>query len=107
MPGLLSCLECGLKREPPMYRIDAVLERKTRDYMGRPVPYEVPISACPTDSHVIIVNSPGSGEMKNGRHNRSMTLAKHLQESQVSHHDQLQRATARWPSPVALGSLFS
>jgi len=46
-----------------MTRIDAVLERETQDYMGRPVPYQVPISSYPTDSHVIIVNSPGSGEL--------------------------------------------
>ena len=68
----------------PMDRIDAVLERETQDYMGRTVPYQVPISAYPTDSHIIIVNSPGSGEMKDGRHDRWMTLAKHLQERQVA-----------------------
>ena len=63
-----------------MNRIDELLERETQDHIGQRVTYEVPISAYPTDSHTIIVNSPGSGELKDGRRDRWMTLARHLQE---------------------------
>ena len=66
-----------------MDRIDAVLDREIKDYRGQTVTYEVPISAYPTSSNVIIVNSPGSGELKDGRHDRWMKLARHLQEREV------------------------
>ena len=63
-----------------MDRIDELLQRETQDYLGRTVNYTIPISAYPTGSLAIIVNSPGSGELKDGRHDRWMTLARHLQE---------------------------
>ena len=63
-----------------MERIDAVLTGEAEDYRGQTIEYEVPLSAYPTSSEVIIVNSPGSGELKDGRGNRWMDLATHLQE---------------------------
>ena len=62
-----------------MERIDAVLTGEVEDYRGQIIGYEVPISAYPTSSEIIIVNSPGSGELKDGRGNRWMDLAKRLQ----------------------------
>jgi len=47
---------------------------------GETVPYQVPITAYPTNSGVIVVNSPGSGELKDGRGNRWGNLGLHLQE---------------------------
>ena len=67
-----------------MERIDAQLDRETVDHVGQPVTYEVPITAYPTNSGIIIVNSPGSGELKDGRYDRWATLGKHLQEGQVA-----------------------
>ena len=49
-----------------MDRIDETLEREIEDHLGKNVDYQVPISAYPTDSGVIIVNSPGSGEFNDG-----------------------------------------
>ena len=66
-----------------MNRIDALLDKETEDHLGQKVSYEVPISAYPTNSGIIIVNSPGSGEFKDGRHDRWMKLARHLQEREV------------------------
>ena len=66
-----------------MDRIDALLDRETENHLGEKVAYEVALSAYPTDSHIIIVNSPGSGELKDGRNDRWMKLAKHFQEQQI------------------------
>ena len=63
-----------------MDRIETVLTGEADDYRGQTIGYEVPISAYPTSSEIIIVNSPGSGELKDGRGNRWMDLAKRLQE---------------------------
>ena len=63
-----------------MERIDAVLTGEAEDYRGQTIEYEVPLSAYPTSSEIIIVNSPGSGELKDGRGNRWMELATRLQE---------------------------
>ncbi len=63
-----------------MERIDAVLTGEAEDYRGQTIEYEVPLSAYPTSSEVIIVNSPGSGELKDGRGNRWMNLATRLQK---------------------------
>lgn len=38
------------------------------------------MTAYPTGSGVIVVNSPGSGELKDGRENRWKNLGQHLQE---------------------------
>ena len=67
-----------------MNKIDAILERETEDHLGQKVAYQVPITAYPTESNVIIVNSPGSGELKDGRHDRWMKLGRHLQERQMA-----------------------
>ena len=67
-----------------MDRIDAVLNGEGEDHLGQKVAYEVPVSAYPTRSHVIIVNSPGSGELKDGRYDRWMKLARHLQERELA-----------------------
>ena len=74
-PGAVSKPSTGLE----MDKIDAILEKETEDHLGRKVAYQVPITAYPTDSRVIIVNSPGSGEQKDGRSDRWMKLGFHLQ----------------------------
>lgn len=67
-----------------MDRIDVTLVRETEDYQGQRVSYAVPLTAYPTDSKIIIVNSPGSGELKDGRHDRWVKLARHFQERQLA-----------------------
>ena len=67
-----------------MDRIDETLEKEIEDHLGNKVDYQVPISAYPTKSGVIIVNSPGSGEFKDGRHDRWMKLARYLQEGELA-----------------------
>ena len=42
--------------------------------------YEIPISAYPCHSERMLIISPGSGELKDGRHDRWRKLAFHLQE---------------------------
>ena len=66
-----------------MNRIDALLVKETEDHLGQKVTYEVPLAAYPTNSEIIIVNSPGSGEFKYGRHERWLKLARHLQEREL------------------------
>ena len=60
-------------------RIDTVLSRRTEGYSGQEVPYELPVTAYPSNSGFILVNSPGSGELKDGRYNRWANLARELQ----------------------------
>ena len=67
-----------------MDQIDVILDRETENYLGEKVDYQVPISAYPTDSHTIVVVSPGSGELKDGRNDRWMKLARHFQEQQLA-----------------------
>ena len=67
-----------------MDRIDVTLVRETEDHKGQKIPYVVPVTAYPTDSRIIIVNSPGSGELKDGRHDRWVKLARHFQERQLA-----------------------
>ena len=67
-----------------MKTLDAILEKETEDHLGQKITYQVPITGYPTDSQVIIVNSPGSGEFKDGREDRWMKLARHLQERQMA-----------------------
>ncbi len=67
-----------------MERIETVLTGEALDYRGETIGYEVPISAYPTSSELIIVNSPGSGELKDGRDNRWMNLAARLQEQRAA-----------------------
>ena len=45
------------------------------------VSYHIPVTAYPTGSGAIIVNSPGSGELKDGRDQRWKNLGLHLQET--------------------------
>ena len=61
-------------------KVEALLSRETEKPDGDRVTYEIPVSAYPTNSEVLIVNSPGSGELKDGRHGRWHALAGHLQE---------------------------
>ena len=60
-------------------RIDTILSRRTEGYSGQEVPYELPVTAYPSNSGFILVNSPGSGELKDGRYNRWANLARELQ----------------------------
>ena len=54
--------------------------RETGRPDGSPVSYGIPVSAYPTSSGKLLVNSPGSGELKDGRHDRWDGMARHLQE---------------------------
>lgn len=65
---------------PRLDQIDAILDLETKTPSGELVPYEVPVSAYPTRSQVLVINSPGSGELKDGRGGRWHKLASHLQE---------------------------
>ncbi len=67
-----------------MDTIDQTLVREVPDYQGNPVTYEIPVTAYPTSSQVIIINSPGSGELKDGRSNRWKKLAHHLQAQGIA-----------------------
>ena len=62
-----------------MNAINTVLQCSTAAPEGRLVDYEIPVSAYPCPSGRILVISPGSGELKNGRHDRWYKLAAHLQ----------------------------
>ena len=42
--------------------------------------YEIPLTAYPCNSGRVLIISPGSGELKDGRHDRWRKLAIHLQE---------------------------
>ena len=65
---------------PSLATIDDVLVRRTATPGGQPVDYEIPLSAYPCPSGRLLVISPGSGELKDGRHDRWQKLALHLQE---------------------------
>ncbi len=60
--------------------VEAVLERRTATPGDQPVDYEIPVSAYPCDTGRLLIVSPGSGELKDGRHERWRKLALHLQE---------------------------
>lgn len=60
--------------------VDTTLFKETEAESGELVPYGVPVTAYPTASGLIVVNSPGSGELKDGRENRWRNLGRHLQE---------------------------
>ena len=59
--------------------VDTELFKETQSESGELVSYSIPVTAYPTDSSLIIVNSPGSGELKDGREDRWKNLGKHLQ----------------------------
>lgn len=63
-----------------MAAIDTTLHVETAAESGEIVPYGVPITAYPTESGKVIVNSPGSGELKDGREDRWKNLGYYLQE---------------------------
>ena len=62
-----------------MEQLDTVLIRNIEAHDGSNVPYEIPVTAYPVPCGTVIVNSPGSGELKDGRHNRWVTMGRHLQ----------------------------
>ena len=64
--------------------VDTTLFKETEAESGERVQYGVPVTAYPTDSGVIVVNSPGSGELKDGRENRWKNLGQHLQERDLA-----------------------
>ena len=59
--------------------IDASLDRVITTELGEPVSYQISVTAYPTDSKMLLVNSPGSGELKDGREERWKKLALQLQ----------------------------
>ena len=69
-----------MQPENPLNVVDAILERQTSTPDGRPVDFEIPVSAYPCDSGRLLIISPGSGELKDGRHERWRKLAMHLQD---------------------------
>lgn len=60
--------------------VETTLLREIEKPDGSVAAYEIPISAYPTNSEVLVVNSPGSGELKDGRHERWQAMGRHLQE---------------------------
>jgi hypothetical protein len=50
--------------------VDTTLFKETEAESGELVQYGIPVTAYPTCSVLIVVNSPGSGELKDGRENR-------------------------------------
>ena len=64
-----------------MSAIETTLSRRTETPQGQPVEYDIPLSAypCATAGRLLII-SPGSGELKDGRQERWRKLARHLQE---------------------------
>ena len=60
--------------------IETTLSRHTSTPEGQPVEYEIPVSAYPCDSGRLLIISPGSGELKDGRHERWRKLALHLRD---------------------------
>ena len=66
--------------DPSVNVIDAVLQRQTATPGGQPVEFDIPVSAYPCPSDRMLIISPGSGELKDGRHDRWRKLAIHLQE---------------------------
>ncbi len=64
--------------------IDTTLFKETEAASGNLVQYGVPVTAYPTGSGAIVVNSPGSGELKDGRENRWKNLGQHLQERDLA-----------------------
>lgn len=61
-------------------KVDTTLFKETEAESGELVQYGIPVTAYPTTSGMIVVNSPGSGELKDGRDNRWRNLGRHLQE---------------------------
>jgi hypothetical protein len=55
------------------------LQLATTGYLGQIVPYEVPFIAFPTTSGKLIVQAPGTSEVKEGTRNRYVRLGEHLQ----------------------------
>ncbi len=66
---------------PDLKPIDTRLVQESQSEAGEMVSYHIPVTAYPTDSGAIIVNSPGSGELKDGRDQRWKNLGLHLQEA--------------------------
>ena len=66
---------------PDLKPIDTRLVQESQSEAGEMVPYHIPVTAYPTASGAIIVNSPGSGELKDGRDQRWKNLGLHLQEA--------------------------
>ena len=64
----------------PGKTIDTTLQRRTAAPNGQPVDYEIPLTAYPCDSGRVLIISPGSGELKDGRSDRWRKLALHLQD---------------------------
>ena len=66
-----------------MDRLDTVLQKVTQGYYSQNVSFEIPVSVYPADSEIIIVNSPGAAEPKDGRNNRWAKVGQYLQEHKI------------------------
>jgi hypothetical protein len=55
------------------------LQLTTRGYQGQFVPYEVPFIVFPTTSGKLIIQAPGTSEVKEGAGSRYVRLGEHLQ----------------------------
>ena len=69
----------GSPESHPVEATDKTLLIETEAESGEIVRYQIPITAYHTGSGAIVVNSPGSGELKDGRENRWRDLGLHLQ----------------------------
>jgi hypothetical protein len=67
-----------------MTKRDVVVERTTEGYRGEEVSYSIPLSVYPAQTGVIIINSPGAGESKDGRRGRYATIARHFQATELA-----------------------
>ena len=80
---------------------DTTLSAVTQGYQSQEVTYQVPLSAYPTATGVIIVNAPGAGEPKDGRDNRYAKIGGHLQDmavgTLVTHRGPLPDAQSKYP----------
>jgi hypothetical protein len=56
------------------------LQLTTTGYQGQTVPYEVPFIAFPTTSGGLIIQAPGTSEVKEGARNRYVRLGEHLRD---------------------------
>ncbi len=69
-----------MSADPSANVIDTVLHRRTATPEGQTVDFDIPMSAYPCPSGRMLIVSPGSGELKDGRHGRWRKLGLHLQE---------------------------
>lgn len=67
-----------------MVKLERSLERLTQGYYGQEVTYDIPMSIYPTNSEIIIINSPGAGGAANDdRKSRWDILGEYIQQQGI------------------------